>query len=255
MASGLIYLIILAMWGAYFVPRWMSQHDTASGRATARYKSAMKVVASTPNIPDAIDQDKKLQALRRRQAVAASLIALNFLTLIASFAGFISLTFVLVPITATAIYFVHIRRQVVAAQLKKRRLQALAQITTAEIKNDPQARISLSPRAQIHHEADQWVPLAERLESGTITIIPRDNPLDNALNKNSHWSPIAVPRPTYATAPKAIRSQRTIDLTVPGAWSAEQERIAALELPERDELFDQELAEQAAIERNQAVNE
>ena len=59
MASGLIYLIILMMWGAYFVPRWMSQHDTTSGRATARYKSAMKVVASTPNIPEAETLIKK----------------------------------------------------------------------------------------------------------------------------------------------------------------------------------------------------
>jgi hypothetical protein len=257
MASGLIYLIILGMWGAYFLPRWISQHDHTSGRATERYKSAMKVVASTPNIPDAIDPEKKLRALRKRQSITTTLISLTVITALASIGGVISPVGVLLPITATAIYFIHIRRQVVAAQLKKRRLQALARITTADIKIDPTVRISLSPRAYPvpAESTEHWIPLAERNESSTITIIPRDGLTPSSPAAPSTWSPIAVPRPTYTTAPKAIRSQRTIDLTVPGAWSAEQERLAALEVPARDELFDQELAEQAAIARDKAANE
>ena len=251
MASGLIYLIILGMWGAYFVPRWISQHDSTSGRATERYKSAMKIVASTPNIPEVVDRDKKFRALRQRQLITALLGVLNLATLITATAGACALTLVLLPLSATAIYFVHIRRQVVAAQLKKRRLQALAQITAAEVKRDPTVQISLSPRAQSN---DHWIPLSDRIESGAITIISKDE-FAKPQPRSSEWSPVDVPRPTYTTAPKAIRSQRIIDLTVPGAWSAEQERLAALEVPERDELFDQELAEQAAIDRNQAVNE
>jgi hypothetical protein len=69
------------------------------------------------------------------------------------------------------------------------------------------------------------------------------------------WSPIAVPRPTYATAPKAVRSKRIVDLTDPGQWSAEQEREEALALPRRDDLFDQELLEEAAVEHTRVVNE
>jgi hypothetical protein len=45
------------------------------------------------------------------------------------------------------------------------------------------------------------------------------------------------------SAPKAVTPKRIIDLTIPGAWSEEQERIKA-ELdavaPTRDQLFDQE---------------
>ena len=255
MASGLIYLIILMMWGAYFGPRWMSQHDTTSGRATARYKSAMKVVASTPNIPEAIDPDKKLRELRKRQTITTSLLLLTFIVAITALVGILPLAFTLVPITATAIYFVHIRRQVVAAQLKKRRLKALAQISAVEVKRDPSARISLSPRAYASdaQATDHWIPLSERVESQSITIIPREDSF--APTTAATWSPVAVPRPTYTTAPKVIRSQRTIDLTVPGAWSAEQERIAALETQSRDEIFDQELAEQAAVIRDQAANQ
>ena len=55
MASGLIYLIIIGMWVAYFLPRWIRQHETQSGRETERYKSAMKIVASTPNFPDPVN--------------------------------------------------------------------------------------------------------------------------------------------------------------------------------------------------------
>ena len=64
-----------------------------------------------------------------------------------------------------------------------------------------------------------------------------------------------MPRPTYTTAPKAFTPKRTIDLTTPGKWSAEQERQSALELPTHDELFDQELAEQAAADRHWASNQ
>jgi len=34
------------------------------------------------------------------------------------------------------------------------------------------------------------------------------------------WEPIAVPLPTYVTAPKAPRSVRIIDLSQPGAWTS-----------------------------------
>jgi hypothetical protein len=63
-----------------------------------------------------------------------------------------------------------------------------------------------------------------------------------------------VPKPTYATAAKAIPSNRVIDLTIPGVWSASHQIESDL-LPSRDELFDQELEENAAINKFGAVNE
>jgi hypothetical protein len=89
--------------------------------------------------------------------------------------------------------------------------------------------------------------LRERETSSTITIIEK--------HEERSWSPVAVPPPTYTTAPKAFTPKRTIDLTTPGKWSAEQERRVALETPGLDEIFDQELAEQAAADRSWAANE
>ena len=144
---------------------------------------------------------------------------------------------------------INVRRQVVAAQIKKRRLEALAAITAVEIKIDPQARIDLSSR--LRNERNQvlehWVPLSERTLHSSITIIEKE--------EERSWSPIAVPRPTYASAPKAITPKRTVDLTTPGRWSAEQERAEALAIPSKDELFDQELAEQAAAAQDWAANQ
>ena len=57
---------------------------------------------------------------------------------------------------------------------------------------------------------------------------------------------------TCVSAPKAIVPKRVIDLTIPGAWSDEQERLErealAAASPSRNEIFDQQLAD-AAVER------
>jgi len=249
MASGLIYLIIIGMWVAYFLPRWMRQHDTQSGRESERYKSAMKIVASTPNFPDLIDPEERSKALKIRRFTLAGLVIVLIGTSLASAMNYVPTIGILIPLTALCIYVINVRRQVVAAQIKKRRLVALAAITAVEIKSDPQARIDLSNHERSESEVilEEWIPLRERELSSSITIIEK--------HEERSWSPIAVPRPTYVTAPKAINSKRTIDLTTPGRWSAEQERARALELPERDELFDQELAEQAAAARDRVVNQ
>ncbi len=45
MGSGFIYLVIIGMWAAYFLPQWISRHEDTSGKAIERYKNAMQVVA------------------------------------------------------------------------------------------------------------------------------------------------------------------------------------------------------------------
>ena len=61
------------------------------------------------------------------------------------------------------------------------------------------------------------------------------------------------------SAPKAITPKRVLDLTTPGAWTEEQERLAkealAAAAPSRDEIFDQQLAEEAVQRLREASNE
>ena len=56
-------------------------------------------------------------------------------------------------------------------------------------------------------------------------------------------------------------AKRVIDLTIPGAWSEEQERLEREALdaasPSRDQIFDQQLADEAVerLKQSRAVNE
>jgi hypothetical protein len=239
MASSLIYLIIIGMWVAYFLPRWISSHDEVSGRSAERYKSAMKLVAENDrpsNVRVVTDPVKKKNAVTHRRLIFSILGGLFLASLGVVAVGVITWAILFIPLSGLAIYCVNVRRQVLAAQLRARRLKAFKQIATAELAAEPAARISLARERRINNE--KWIPLAERLDSAGVVVIPREH---------RSWEPVQVPKPTYVSAPKAITPNRIIDLTTPGAWLEEQEKVQNALLPSREEIFDQELAEQAAI--------
>ena len=249
MASGFIYLIILGMWAAYFLPKWMVSHDEASGKSAERYKSAMRVVGEAGSSTVIENDNFKMQnQIATRRIVFGALTFLIIAIGSLSAIGIISTTILLIPATALTIYVIHVRRQVVAAQLKARRIKAFEKISSATVITEPIERVTFSSKVDFVAENNEhWIPLIERIDTAGVVVIPKDGPT---------WQPTSVPRPTYATAPKAIPSNRIIDLTVPGVWMATQQSSAeAGLLPSRDELFDQELAENAATEKFGAVNE
>ena len=250
MASGFIYLIILGMWAAYFLPKWMISHDVASGKSAERYKSAMRVVGETgsASVVNESDNFKKQNQIANRRIVFGALTFLLVSIGALSTVGIISTSVLLIPTTALAIYVIHVRRQVVAAQLKARRIKAFEKISSASVITEPIERVTFSSKVDFATEnKEHWIPLIERIDTAGVVVIPKDG---------TAWQPTSVPKPTYATAPKAIPSNRIIELTIPGAWIAAQQASAASELlPTRDELFDQELAENAANEKYGAVNE
>ena len=243
MASGFIYLIILGMWVAYFLPRWISSHDDASGRTQERYKSAMRVVADNGSSAPALDTAPRVnreQQMHQRRIIFVSLSFTLAASVVMYAVGFIALPILLIPISALGMYVVSVRRQIRISQLKARRVQAFAQIGAAKVITEPITRIA----APITHE--HWIPLADRPENSGVVIIQKESP---------SWQPIRIPSPTYVSAAKAVPSQRVIDLTVPGKWLDEQKALLHAALPNRDDLFDQDLANEAAKEPDQAVNE
>lgn len=250
MASGFIYLIILGMWAAYFLPKWMISHDVASGKSAERYKSAMRVVGETgsASVVNESDNFKQQNQIANRRIIFGALTFLLVSIGALSTVGIISTSVLLIPTTALAIYVIHVRRQVVAAQLKARRIKAFEKISSASVITEPIERVTFSSKVDFATEnKEHWIPLIERIDTAGVVVIPKDG---------TAWQPTSVPKPTYATAPKAIPSNRIIDLTIPGAWIAAQQASAESELlPTRDELFDQELAENAANEKYGAVNE
>lgn len=251
MASGFIYLIILGMWAAYFLPKWITSHDEASGKSAERYKSAMRVVGeagslnSTSSSPDSA---KRQNQIVNRRIIFSSLTLSLVVVGILSVLGVFSSSILLIPTTAIAIYIVNVRRGLIAAQLQERRVRAFEKISTATVITKPVERITyLSQVNFVAENNEHWIPLIERSDTSGVVVIPKDGPT---------WQPTSVPRPTYATAPKAITTNRVIDLTIPGVWSASHQIGSEDDLlPSRDELFDQELEENAAIKKLGAVNE
>jgi len=225
MGSGFIYLIIMGMWAAYFLPQWLSNHEENSGKAIQRYKNAMQVVAENNG---AIQSEAKLEDQNKiflqRRLIFGSLFSLYLLSLISAGIGFLSFTTTFVPLSATLIYFVNVRKQVVASQLKSRRLKAIAKITNTKI---PTAVIPEQVKEKSSNE--HWIPFSEREEITGVVVVPKDR---------KGWQPTQIPKPVYTTSAKAIPSKRIIDLTSTGQWSAEQERIKALSGRD-DDFFDQ----------------
>jgi hypothetical protein len=225
MGSGFIYLIIMGMWAAYFLPQWLSNHEENSGKAIQRYKNAMQVVAeNNGSIQSESKTEDQNKIFLQRRLIFGSLFSLYILSLISTAIGFLSLTTTLVPLSATLIYFVNVRKQVVASQLKSRRLKAIAKITNTKI---PTTVIPEQVKEKSSNE--HWIPFSEREEITGVVVVPKDR---------KGWQPTQIPKPVYTTSAKAIPSKRIIDLTTTGQWSAEQERIKALSGRD-DDLFDQ----------------
>ncbi len=258
MASGIIYLSIVGMWVAYFVPRWVHRHDEFSGKSVERYKSAMRIVTSTtgedsmssgPKHTELERESKIAQVLLRRRIVFALLIIGFLATILEAAFNSIPLIYSAIPIVGLAGYVAHVRRQSVADRLQRRRVSQLHR-STAGVSPTNLSQV-FTPKESREH----WVPLADREISGVVIV-----PKGTAELRNS-WQPNNVPLPTYVSAPKAVVPKRVIDLTIPGAWSEEQERLANEALsavaPTRDEVFDQQLAEEAVerLRQNRAANE
>ena len=257
MASGLIYLAIAGMWVAYFLPRWVHNRDEFSGKSVERYKSALRVVANSSGhvgasaIYSELDREAKASQLLMRRRIVFTVLALS---LIVSVIGGVMKAFtwlvILIPATGLLMYVAHVRRAIHSESITRRRIENLHRATEGV------SHANFSEVFVAKESTEHWIPLAERTTSG-VTILPKGS----AAARNQ-WQPNEVPLPTYATAPKAIPAKRIIDLTEPGRWSEEQERLErealAAAAPSSDDVFDQQLADEAADRfkaSRRAVNE
>ena len=228
------------MWAAYFLPQWLSKHEDNSGKAIQRYKNAMQVVAeSNGSIKTENEREDKDKIFLKRRLIFGSLFSLYALSVTSAVVGSLDWVTTFVPLTGILIYFVNVRKQVVASQIKARRLKALERITNIKIPTTV-----IPERVKEKSSNEFWIPFADREEITGVVVVPKDR---------KGWQPTTIPKPVYTTAAKAIPSKRIIDLTTTGQWSAEQELIKALSGRD-DDFFDQD----TVIETNEeakVVNE
>jgi hypothetical protein len=264
MASGIIYLAIIGMWVAYFLPRWVHNKNEFSGKSVERYKSALRVVASTTPgahigsgvIYTDVDRAGRVAQQLMRRRIIFSLITT---TLILTTAGAIMQTFtyvaISIPVTGLVIYIAHVRRQENSDRIQRRRVDQLHRTTEGVSHTNLADVLSSRPHTEVKVNQDHWVPLSERELTG-VTLLPK-----GTAQSRAEWQPNEIPVPTYVNAPKAVQAKRIIDLTEPGKWSEEQQRLErealAAAAPSRDEVFDQQLADEAVqrLRDMRAVNE
>jgi hypothetical protein len=241
------------MWVAYFAPRWIHDRNEFSGKSVERFKSALIVVASSsPHgasgsgaIHIDLDREAKVaQLLMRRRIMFFILIGSLTTTLVGGFMNTMPFIYALVPTTGILIYVANVRRQTIADKVQYRRVQQLhRRIAGVSATNLSEV---VTPKPSEEH----WIPLSQRELKGVVLL-----PKGSAAQRQT-WEPAEVPTPTYVSAPKAIIPKRVIDLTIPGAWSEEQELLERQALaaasPSRDEIFDQQLADEAVARLNQA---
>ena len=231
------------MWGGYFLPRWINRHEESSTKAGERYQGAMRLLSegSSPFSPEFMDPSDKRRLVNQRRSIFSALTFLTLASCVAASVGMMAWSILAIPVSGFALYIIAVRRQIITTELKAHRLNTLQKIMTAELKVDPSVRMRLSAQPDT---AQHWIPMQnreDREDPSGVVVIPKDR---------AGWKPTSIPRPTYATAPKAITPKRTIDLTVPGQWSAEQELLNQLLVTNRDELFDQDLLDEAARPHN-----
>ena len=266
MGSGVIYIIIVGMWIAYFLPRWIANHEEISGRSIEKFASTMRVVGKTSgNAIDDLDEvlRKRSQQVAIRRILFFSLLSLTLIVSLFSLVGFLSPAIIAIPISGLALFVVHARHQIASIKQEIANAQTAANMKTSDrfhrhSNGNYSELIARSKR--LSHSASElseehWTPLSERVarsesEVHGITIIPKGSAVKT-------WDPVSVPPPSYANSSKAS-PRRKIDLTIPGAWSAAQENdLKRFLKPGVDEIFDQTIADEVEeqIRINRAANE
>ena len=252
MGAGFIYLIIVGLWVAYFLPRWINAHEEHAGRSVDRFQGLLDVVGRTATGEERLRQspERRAQLLHTRRITFAALASLLLVTLFLTSIGLLSFGMIIVPIIGIAAYVVVVRQQL----LRERS-------ANMEVLDEKQPSIYRSRYAELitkvsyEERTEHWVPLAEResYQSSGITLLPK-----GSAGSRETWQPTAVPTPSYLTAPQVVPTRKVIDLTKPGAWSAAHLEVDPREVlaPSPDQIFDQEVAEVVAerIERLRRAN-
>lgn len=209
--TGLIYLVIIALWAAVLIPMWLRRHDQISEvRSTARFSSAMKSLsrADDPARPERPAlRPAAAAAARRRAIVLAALITVVLLSLIGGFAG------------ASPRWLPILLAGLLAAYL------VAAAMTAGARAESSAAREPAAPRR------------ARRAPETSVEVVDDFETWD-AWEDDDSWSPVPATIPTYVTAPRATPVARPIDHAAGGVWSGSAMVDAANEMREAQRAVD-----------------
>lgn len=248
--SGIIYAVIIVMWAAYFIPRWLKRHEELSeSRSVEKFDAAMRILSRKDPTPDR----RQVVMPRRPEAPTRTLPARSPLPATPRSAGRVRrplspavrrrrilaglvlttlVTTVLAPFTplpwwvptATLVLvvadLVHLRMQVRShREVSRTREATRRRMSSRLVRFDALDRLMTVRRELAEERAAEnarWAA-AEAAEERL-----REEEEQRAAEEAGRWEPVPVPLPTYVSKPPAPRRAPPIDLTHPGAWSEAQ---------------------------------
>jgi len=246
--SGIIYAVIIVMWAAYFIPRWLKRHEELSeSRSVEKFDHAMRILSRKDATPDQrqvvmprrpaapqrtlpartpLPTQRTATVRRTRRPTSASVRRRRIL------AGLLLSTFVaalLTPVTPvpwwvpvallvlTVADIVHLRAQVRSSREVSRSREAVRRSMRSRLTRFDALDKLMSVRRELAEERAaenaRWAA-AEEAERRV-----REEEERQAADEAGRWDPVPVPLPTYVSKPPAPRRAPPIDLTRPGAWS------------------------------------
>jgi hypothetical protein len=218
--TGLIYIVIIALWAAVLIPMWLRRHDQISEvRSTARFENSMARLGSHDQNTgrrggrDHMNRHASMSPSARRRAI-----------ILASLTGLTALTLLLALVSIAPKWMPIVFGLLTAAFMVASAMTASARTQTAPTRVRRTSPSSRSERTS--------VPVAEQ------AAVEDDWETWNAWDdEDDAWEAVPTTLPTYVTAPRASQVPRPIDKARPGewtgsAWSRQRRRCATL-LPPR----------------------
>lgn len=213
--TGLIYVVIIALWAAVLIPMWLRRHDQVSEmRSTAKFSSAMR---SLGGVDQRLQVRDATEATRVRRPSAAARASRRRTTIL------LLLTGTLVATMALAM----------AGMMPMPVAMGMAVLVLAF---ELATALTASARVQSASAVREFREL--RSEETVVAAVQVDEWEDEG------WEPVRATLPTYVTAPRASAMPRRIDLDTPGEWTgtamveaANSMRTRRAPRPDYDEIF------------------
>ena len=223
--TGLLYLIVIAMWGLVFVPIYLKNHDRdqleselAADEGRREEPRGRRAISEAPTA--------RQKAFIRRRRVFMFLLTTLIATVVAGITGHISLVWVVVPV-ALNLGFVGLA----AAAAKQQSL----------------------PVQQVRYETPA-VTVPPTSAPMTATVVNHTPQKQQQSSAPRTWKPVESPLPSYVTAERASTYTRGIEADKP--WTAQEmlEQAAVLreERAERIRQAQQRLEEARALAMEKA---
>lgn len=249
--TGLVYVILIAIWGVVLVPRLLRRNDVGrERRASARLESALSS-ASAPMVDDSADIDADWSdyarslvekgigpcslslggpeglssAARRRRKIVVSLGGGLIATLVGGVVGVVPGSFAVLIALVLGAY-----------------VAAMAYVMG---RSGQVARPSLDLRTNVADLSARRAADAASGESSPVTDGVRL--ISGEESRDGAWEARETTLPTYVTKPRASKIPRRIDLTARGWTGADMVERARQQQPSR-ELEEQFGLEWAAVE-------